>query len=553
MVLGSRKEGSADQGPRGSGGTQTSGSKGEDAAGSEREGDTNQPWIQSGNLVQAGSEQSEGSPGCLWESGLGWGPEAYSRGAPGPTGVAKGIPGGSGLLIRAPSRNGVSRGIPGDCGPGWGSERRRGGLWAGLGSPGGLWAGLGSQGATQGGLGQTGAPRGDLGGSGPDWGLKGRLRDVWAGLRFPGGPWGRVWSGLGSQGASQGDLGRTRAARGVPGAPGRAGVAVGEGRPRPTARPGSGGRARTKRGGRGRGGRDRGGRAGGRREGRRGPGGRRGLRWGGAAAPHLIVHGWRPAPPPGPASLAAVPAAAAAQRRPAALIVCQAPPPPLPAARPPASPAEPETAASSGRAPTPGPRRRLGPAAPTDSRLAQSAARTAARGAGLPAWRGPAGLRSEGRSPQPMGGPDRRGGRREGGRREASPAEGSARCAPHVEGGGGGTGAPRLRTAARRGRCLVAGASQSRSSGRGFEPRGGSPRDTFVSGRMSLLYDGMSPALWNCRLIFQSWVCLVASMVNSLLSLSLSLPSVKWGQSQSGVMLVYAHLNDANLKSVTLE
>lgn len=150
---------------------------------------------------------------------------------------------------------------------------------------------------------------------------------------------------------------------------------------------------------------------------------RGGGRAGGAAAPHLIVHGWRPAPPPGPASLAAA-AAAAAQRRPAALIVCQAPPPPpLPAARPPASPAEPETTASSGREPTPGPRRRLRPAAPSDSHLGQSTAREAAGGAGLPAWRGPAGLLSEGRSPQPMGGPDRRGGRREGGRREASPAE----------------------------------------------------------------------------------------------------------------------------------
>lgn len=150
-----------------------------------------------------------------------------------------------------------------------------------------------------------------------------------------------------------------------------------------------------------------------------GPGGRRGLRWGGAAAPHLIVHGWRPAPPPGPASLAA----AAVQRRPAALIVCQAPPPPLPAARPPASPAEPETTASPGLAPTLGPRRRVGPAAPTDSHLAQSTAQKAACRAGLPSWRRLAGPLSEGRSPQPMGHPDRRGGRREGGRREASPAQ----------------------------------------------------------------------------------------------------------------------------------
>lgn len=309
------------------------------------------------------------------------------------------------------------------------------------GCPGGLWVGLGLQGVSQGNPGQAGVPRrvpGGLGcsgvtrgvprGSGPGRGCEGHPRVLWAARDRD----------------SQGSLRRCN----------QVGVADGGGAPPPHIKArGSGGRAQSGAGGR-RAGTERPGprRAGpggrvreGRREGGRGPGGRRGLRWGGAAVPHLIVHGWRPAPPPGPALLAA---AAAAQRRPAALIVCQAPPPPLTAARPPASPAEPETTASPGRAPTAGPRRRLGPAARTDRRLGQSTIRTATRGVGLPTWWGPAGLRSEGRSPQPMGSPDRRGGRREGGRREASPAEGSARCAPHVEGGGGGTSAPRLRTGA---------------------------------------------------------------------------------------------------------
>lgn len=278
---------------------------------------------------------------------------------------------------------------------------------------------------SQGALGRAGIPQGAPKGSGPPLGALGCVPE--------GRPRGFL-AALGSQGASQEALGE--ACPGPQEGPRRssqARVAGGGGAPLPhiKARGAAGAHKAGRAGGRAPGGGGGGGgeaetqegRAAGRREGGRGPGGRRGLRWGGAAAPHLIVHGCRPAPPPGPASLAAAAAAAAAQRLPAALIVCQAPPPPLPAARPPASPAEPETTASTGRAPTPGPRRRLGPAAPTDSRLAQSTARKAASGAGLPAWRGPAGRLSEGRSPQPMGGQDRRSGRREGGKREARPLE----------------------------------------------------------------------------------------------------------------------------------
>lgn len=264
----------------------------------------------------------------------------------------------------------------------------------------GLWAGLGSQEMSQGALGLARVPKGASKGSGPPVGSLG-----WAG--FPRSVPEGSWPDWGHKGCPRGLwVGPAPGPQEGPRRSSQARVADGGGAPLPhiKARGAAGahkaGRAGAKRG-RGREGRDPegpDGRTAGRREGGRGPGGRRGLRWGGAAAPHLIVHGCRPAPPPGPASLAAA-AAAAAQRLPAALIVCQAPPPPLPAARPPASPAEPETTASPGRSPTPGPRRRLGPAAPTDSRLDQSTAQKAARGAGLPAWRGLARRLSEGRSP----------------------------------------------------------------------------------------------------------------------------------------------------------
>lgn len=296
----------------------------------------------------------------------------------------------------------------------------------------GLWAGLGSQRAFQG---EVCAACGD---SGPGRGRKGRPRGFWAGR----GSGGESQKGLGRSGIPRPSwAGPGRGSEGRSSARARPGRGWGRGAPAPHKGPGSGGRAQSG--------------AGGRREGwegrdRRGPGGRaEGGREGGSRRAARATLGRRgrsspdcpwlaPRPAPGP-RVARRRRRSAPPRRPHCLSGTAAAADP---GRPPASPAEPETTASPGRAPTAGPRRRLGPAAPTDSLLGQSSARTVAHGSELPTWRGSAGLWSEGRSPQPIVGPDGRGGGREGGRRDSSPAEGSARCAPHVEGGGGGTGAP---------------------------------------------------------------------------------------------------------------
>ena len=197
------------------------------------------PWIQRGKGVQVGSKDSKGTPGMAVES-LDW-----AR---------------------------VQRDVPGGSGSDWGRKGSPRVIQARLGSPGGVPEGLGCSGVTR------RVPRG----SGPDRGCEGHPRGLWAARDRD----------------SQGSLRRCNPA----------GVVDGGGAPPPhiKARE-SGGRAQSGAGGR-RAGAERPGprRAGpggrvreGRREGERGPGGRRGLRWGGAAVPHLIVHGWRPAPPPG--------------------------------------------------------------------------------------------------------------------------------------------------------------------------------------------------------------------------------------------------------------
>ena len=96
-----------------------------------------------------------------------------------------------------------------------------------------------------------------------------------------------------------------------------------------------------------------------------------------------------------------------------------------------------------------------------------------------------------------MGSPDRRGGRGEGGREaRGKPRGGSARCALHVEGGGGGTGALRVRTAAPRGRCLIPGASLPEPTQAGAEVAdsrsGEQALGTLLLPVLVLLCDGMS-------------------------------------------------------------
>lgn len=195
------------------------------------------------------------------------------------------------------------------------------------------------------------------------------------------------------------------------------------------------------------------------------------------------------------------------QRRPAALIVLSA----AAAAaadpgRPPARPAEPETAASPGRAPTAGPRRRLRdpPPRPTAARANERRRRRPARRDFRPGG-GPAGGGPRDRGGGQWEAASRGGGSREGGRREASRAEGSSRCAAHVEGG------------LARGACAQtpsAGACWARdlqdpvlvegsSPGEGAPPCASTTPHTCVCpGHVLRAWAGTSFGLWNCSFRF---------------------------------------------------